>query len=149
MPILVAAGAAFLFAVVWWDMIFDSQVLRHPAGTLPPDVLATTSSYYRRCTVEGKPMMYLPVVVMPLVLAAITAEIARASVPAWLGWASLVLAACGVGGTAFFAVPRAQRLGRGQDAPDIQSTLARQVFLFHKLSAACWVVVIGLQLYAR
>ena len=31
-----AAGAAFLLAVLWFDLMFDVQVRRHPVGTLPP-----------------------------------------------------------------------------------------------------------------
>jgi hypothetical protein len=145
----VAAGAALLLAVVWWDMIFDSQVLRHPTGTLPPDVLATTSSYYRRCTVDGGPMMYLPVVVMVLVLIGIVLELVRSTIAPWVGWASLILAAWGVVSVAFIAVPRAQRIGRAQESPDILSGLARIVFKLHAAAAVCWIVVIVLQLCVR
>lgn len=35
-----AAGAAFLLAVLWFDLMFDVQVRRHQVGTLPPAVLA-------------------------------------------------------------------------------------------------------------
>lgn len=146
---IVAAGAAILFAIVWWDMIFDSQVLNHPTGDLPPDVLATTSSYYRRCTVEGRPMMYLPVVVMLLTLASIVCELLRHIGPAWVGWTSLALAAGGTVSVAFIAVPRAQRIARAQESPEVLSDLARFVFKLHALAAICWIVVIVLQLCVR
>ncbi len=147
--VIVAIGAAILLTVVWWDMVFDSQVLRHPTGTLPSDVLATTSSYYRRCTIEGAPMMYLPLVMMVVVLAAIAWELWKAAVTPWVGWLSLALAVWGVVSVAFMAVPRAQRIGRAQDSPDVLSGLARTVFRLHASAAACWIVVIVLQLCVR
>ena len=149
MPAFAAAGAAFLLAVLWFDLLFDVQVRTQATDPLPPDVLASISTYYRRVTIEGSPMMYLPVVVMPLTLGAIVAEIARAAVPPWLGWVSLVLAGSAVFATLFIAVPRAQRIGRAQESPEVLSALARRVFLLHSLGAASWIVVIGLQLYVR
>ena len=146
MTAIVVAGAAFLFAVLWFDLMFDAQVLKHPAGTLPPDVLAATSSYYRRVTVEGAPMMYLPVVVMLLTLGAIVCELVRHSVPAWVAWASLGLGGWAVVSVALIAVPRAQRIGRAQEPPETLSDLARLVLRLHALAAACWLVVIALQI---
>ena len=35
-----AAGAAFLLAVLWFDLMFDVQVRKHVGSTLPPEVLA-------------------------------------------------------------------------------------------------------------
>lgn len=145
----VAAGAALLFAVVWWDMVFDSQVLKHPAGKLPPEALATISSYYRRCTIDGAPTMYLPLVVMVLVLAAIVWELRTAAIAPWVGWASLALAVVAVIDVAFIAVPRAQRIGRAGEPPEVLSGLARTVFKLHAVAAACWIVVIVLQLCIR
>ena len=149
MPGFVAAGAAFLFAVLWFDLMFDVQVRRYPSGTLPPEILSATSSYYRRVTVEGAPMMYLPVAVMVLVLAAIVLELVKETMTPWVGWLSLVLAVWAVVSVAFIAVPRAQRIGRAQESPEVLSGLARAVFRLHALAAACWVVVIVLQLCGR
>ena len=141
-----AAGAAFLFAVLWFDLMFDSQVRRYSSGALPPEVLAATSSYYRRVTVEGAPMMYLPVVVMVLTLGAIVCELVRHIGPPWAGWLSLVLGGWAVASVAFIAVPRAQRIGRAQESADVLSDLARTVFRLHAVAAICWIVVIAVQL---
>ena len=149
MSLFVAAGAAFLFSVLWVDLMFDMQGRRAAADPLPPDVLASLSTYYRRVTVDGAPMMYLPVVVMPLTIAAIVVEIVRAEGPSWVGWVSLVLAVGAAGTTLFLAVPRGQRIGRALEPPEVLSALARRVFLFHSLGAASWIVVIGLQLSVR
>jgi hypothetical protein len=145
----VAVGAAILLAVVWWDLVFDSQVQRHPAGVLPPEVLASLSGYYRRCTVEGAPLMYLPVAVMVLVLAGIATELWKGWGLAWAGWASLAVAAAGVVTVAFLAVPRARRIGRATEGAEALSGLARTVFRLHLLAASCWAGVIVLQLGAR
>ena len=39
-----AAGAAFLLAVLWFDLMFDVQVRRHPTDPLPAEVLASISA---------------------------------------------------------------------------------------------------------
>ena len=59
-----AAGAAFLLAVLWFDLMFDVQVRGHAGGPLPPEVLASISAYYRRVTTEAWPMNRLVVLVM-------------------------------------------------------------------------------------
>src|SRR5262249_22775929 len=43
-------GGGFLLAVLWMDLMFDVQVLRHrrDRGDLPEDVLASIAGYYRR-----------------------------------------------------------------------------------------------------
>lgn len=149
MSLFVVAGAASLFTVLWVDLMFDMQGRKASSDPLPPDVLASLSTYYRRVTVDGAPMMYLPVVVMLLTIAAIVVEIARGEVPSWLGWVSLALAVGAAGTTLFLAVPRGQRIGRAQEPPEVLSALARRVFAFHSLGAASWIVVIGLQLSVR
>ena len=60
----VAAGAGFLLAVLWFDLMFDVQTHKHPADPLPPEVLASISSYYRRVTTEAYPMNRLVALVM-------------------------------------------------------------------------------------
>jgi hypothetical protein len=144
---LAACGAAFLFAVLWFDLMFDMQTSRTPSGPLPPDVLNAISTYYRRVTVEGAPMMYLPVLVMVLVLAVLILELVKDVVTPWVGWLSLALAVYAVASVAFVAVPRAQRIGRAQEPPDVLSALARLVLTLHSLAALCWIVVIVLQLF--
>lgn len=62
---IAAACAGFLIAVLWMDLIFDSQVLRHRgADVLPEPVLASICSYYRRATTTSRPMSYLIALVM-------------------------------------------------------------------------------------
>ena len=70
-----AAGAGFLLAVLWFDLMFDLQTRKHTRDLPPPAVLASISAYYRRVTTEAYPMNRLVALVMVLTLAAICAEI--------------------------------------------------------------------------
>jgi len=144
-----AAGAAFLLAVLWFDLMFDVQVRRHPVGTLPPAVLASISAYYRRVTTDAYPMNRLVALVMVLTLAAIVAQIVEGVTPWWIGWVSLVIAGSGFFPTLLRTVPNARRLGRAGDTPEEQSRLARAVYRAHTLSFARMFVVLCLQLIAR
>jgi len=36
-----AAGAGFLLAVLWFDLMFDVQTRKHAGDLLPPEVLAS------------------------------------------------------------------------------------------------------------
>src|SRR5690349_14535636 len=88
----VTAGAGFLLAVLWFDMMFDVQVLRHRGGELPENVLASISGYYRRVTTGARPMNRLVGLAMVATVVAIAVQIGRGDDPTWVGWASLPLA---------------------------------------------------------
>jgi hypothetical protein len=150
MHVFAAAGASFLLAVLWFDLMFDVQTRKHAASDLlPPEVLASISAYYRRVTTEAYPMNRLVALVMLVTLAAIGAEIVEGANPWWLGWGSLALAASGVVTTLRRTVPNARRLGSAADPADVQSTLARAVYRDHVFSFIRIILVLGLQLSAR
>jgi len=144
-----AAGAGFLLAVLWFDLMFDVQTRNHAGDPLPPDVLASISAYYRRVTTDAYPMNRLVALVMLLTLAAICAEIVQGEYEWWIGWGSLVLAGSGFVPTMTRTVPNARRLGSGKDSAEEQSRLARAVCRDHMLSFARMVVVLCLQLMAQ
>jgi len=74
--LIAAACAGFLLAVLWMDLIFDSQVLRHRgADVLPEPVLDSISRYYHRATTTSRPA------VAPASSAESTAAVLRISVP--------------------------------------------------------------------
>ena len=149
MHTFVAAGAGFLLAVLWFDLMFDVQTRKHIGNPLPPEVLASISAYYRRVTTDAYPMNRLVALVMVLTLAAIVAQIVEAADPWWIGWGSLALAGSGFVPTLTRTVPNARRLGSAKDPPDTQSALARSVCRDHLFSFARMSVVLGLQLIAR
>ena len=144
-----AAGAGFLLAVLWFDLMFDVQSRKHASDPLPTEVLASISAYYRRVTIEAYPMNRLVALVMLLTLVAIVAELVEGVHPWWIGWVSLALAGSGVVPTLTRTVPNARRLGRALDTPEIQSTLARAICRDHLFSFARTFLVLGLQLIAR
>src|SRR5216684_3009354 len=135
-----AAGAGFLLAVLWFDLMFDVQTRKY-TGDLPPEALASISAYYRRVTTEAYPMNRLVALVMVLTLAAICVEIVQGENPWWIGWGSIALAGSGFVPTMIRTVPDARRRGnRG---------LARAVCRNHLFSLARITGVLVLQLSAR
>src|SRR5262245_43695591 len=142
------AGAGFLIAVLWFDLMFDTQTRRHRGAALPDDVLASIRAYYRRVTSDARPMNRLISVVMLGTLAAIAAELANAATPRWLVLVSLAAAVSAIGLAAARTVRNASRLGRAVDARDVQTALARGIFRDHVYCLAAMAVVLSLQLYA-
>jgi hypothetical protein len=144
-----AAGAAFLLAVLWFDLMFDVQTRATSGTPLPPDVLTSISAYYRRVTTDAYPMNRLVALVMLLTLGTLIAEIVQGVRPWWVGWVSLALVSSGIVTTLSRTVPNARRLGSAKDTPEVQSTLARAIYRDHVMSFARTTVVLGLQLIAR
>jgi hypothetical protein len=144
----VCAGAGFLLAVLWFDLMFDVQVLRRPAGELQEPVLASIAAYYRRVTTTAAPMNRLVAAVMLATLAAIIAQIAAGQGPAWAGWASLALAAAPIGVAGARTVPSAVRLGTRADPPARQSDLARAVCRQHLFCFGSIAALLAVQLAA-
>jgi hypothetical protein len=142
----VTAGAGFLLAVLWFDLMFDVQVLRRRERDLPEDVLASIADYYRRVTTAARPMNRLIAVVMLATIAAIVGQLARGDEPRWVGWASLVFAAAPILLAAAHTVPSAVRLGARTDAIDRQSGLARSICRDHLLCAASIAALLAVQL---
>jgi len=144
-----AAGAGFLLAVLWFDLMFDVQTRKHAGDVLPPEVLASIANYYRRVTTDAYPMNRLVALVMVLTLAAICAEIVDDKNPWWIGWGSIALAGSGFVPTMMRTVPNARRLGSAKDSPEEQSRLARAVCRDHMFSFARMIVILILQLVGR
>ncbi len=145
---VVTAGSGFLLAVLWFDLMFDVQVLRHPArgGELPEEVLASIAGYYRRVTTSARPMNRLIAVVMVATVAAIGIQLAKGDSSPWLGWTSLVLAVSAISLAGAHTVPSAVRLGARTDPVAVQSRLARSIFRDHVLCLAAIASLLVLQL---
>jgi hypothetical protein len=142
----VTAGAGFLLAVLWFDLMFDVQVLGHHDGNLPEGVLASIAGYYRRVTTTARPMNRLITTVMLATIVAIVVEIVRGEPRRWVAWGSLVLAVAPIALAGIRIVPSAVRLGARTDAPERQSTLAIEIFRGHVLCAALITMLLALQL---
>jgi hypothetical protein len=144
-----AAGAAFLLAVLWFDLMFDVQTAGTAGRTLPPETLTSISSYYRRVTTAARPMNTIVSVVMLLTLVAIASEVIGKDHPAWIGVPSLLLATSAIALALLRTVRNAATLGRRQGSPQAQSDLARKVFYDHLYCLVAMTAVLTLQLASR
>jgi len=140
-------GGGFLLAVLWMDLMFDVQVLRHRAGDLPEDVLASIAGYYRRVTTLAQPMGHAIAAVMALTVVAVGAEIVRG--PTASGLASLPFCAGPIGLALARVVRNAVRLGSRSDPPAVQSALARGICRDHLLCLTSIAIFVAIQLAAR
>jgi len=145
MHAIAAAGAGFLIAVLWFDLMFDVQA-RLPGAALPEAVLASISAYYRRVTTEASPMGRLVSVAMLVTVAAIVGGLLRGEGPAWAQWASLAAAALGMGLAIARTVRNAVRLGAATDPLQVRTRLARTILADHLVSLTAMAVVLALQL---
>jgi len=139
--LIAAASAGFLLAVLWMDLIFDSQVLRYRRSEeLPESVLASIAADYRRATTTSRPMSHLIALVMAILLGALIIRFTTGDDPVWLIGVSIVATGLPIALAAGRTVPTAVRLGaRTGDAVD-QSRLARAVCVDHLL---CFVSLLG------
>jgi hypothetical protein len=146
MTAAVTGAAGFLLAVLWFDLMFDVQALRHAAGELPESVLTSTSNYYARVTTAARPMNRLIAAVMVATLAAIVVEIAGDDLRPWVAWASLALAGAAIVLAGARTVPNAVRLGAGTGATAERTRLARSIYRDHLLCLTAIASVLVLQL---
>ena len=129
---ILVACAGFLLAVLWIDLIFDTQIrLRAHGGEPVEDALASVSGYYRRATTTSRPMSTLIALVMGILLATLAVEAVRGARPGWM----MALSAALAGGPILLAlvrtVPNAVRLGRRTDLRAGQIRLARAILRDH------------------
>jgi hypothetical protein len=146
MHAFVAAGSAFLMAVLWFDLMFDVQVRGHVGGGLPPEVLDSIAAYYRRVTTEARPMGQVVGVVMLFTLAAIAVELVRGEGPVWRAAICLALGSGAVALALGRTVRNAMTLGGGDGAPDRRVRLAKQIYRDHLCCLAAMAAVTALQL---
>jgi peptidoglycan/LPS O-acetylase OafA/YrhL len=142
----ITAGAGFLLAVLWFDLMFDVQAGRHPTHRVPEEVLDSIATYYRRVTTTARPMNRLVALVMLGTLGSIIAQIARGDHPHWLGWVSLVLAAVPIVLAGAHTVPSAVRLGSRRDPIPRQQELAKAILRDHLVCALGILALLVLQL---
>ena len=143
MRAFVCAGAGFLLAVLWMDLMFDVQVLRRSVGGAEDEGerLASIAAYYRRVTTTARPMNRLVAAAMVATIAGIVVEVARRDRPGWAGWASLALAVMPVTLATVRTVPNAVRLGTRQDSLATQRGRALAIGHDHLL---CLAAITGL-----
>ena len=137
----------FLLAVLWFDLMFDVQVLQFPdtAVPLPDAVLSSIAGYYRRATTEAYPMNRAVGAVMVTAIVGSIWQAVRAR-RRGLAIVAAVLVAAAVTLAAARVFPNAVRLGSRADAVEHQSTLARAICTDHLWCLAAILLFTGLQL---
>jgi len=141
-----AAGAGFLWAVLWFDLMFDVQILRQHGTEVSEPVLASISAYYKRVTTDARPMNRLVALVMATTVGSAVAEVVGDRGPRWAAWASLALVVSAVALAGSRTVPRAVRLGTHRDPISVQSGLARSIFRDHLACLGAISALLVLQL---
>jgi hypothetical protein len=147
-PLVLSACGGFLLAVLWMDLMFDVQVLRHRDPELPEPVLSSIAAYYRRVTTTARPMGHLIAIVMLTAIVTLVIQIGSSHRPPWLPVASLLVGGGPVGLAAVRVVPNAVRLGARSDTVLQQSALARSICRDHVLCLIGIVAFVSLQLVA-
>ena len=139
--VLLAACGGFLLAVLWFDLMFDVQVLGHAGAPapLPDETLASIAHYYARVTTAAHPMQLMVAVVMLTAVSASVWNVVRAPREART-WIALALVATPVGLALGRVFPNAIELGTRAGTAAQQSALARSIFADHVL---CWLAIAG------
>jgi hypothetical protein len=144
---IIAAGAGFLISVLWFDLMFDVQVLRHRREPqVSETVLDSIAAYYHRVTTTASPMGRLVALVMVVVVVSLLVQAVRGCVPAWVSVVSIAAALLGMGLAIGRVFGRARRFGRQDDSREAQSALARSIFRDHLVCIAAMVTLLVTQL---
>ena len=144
---IVAAAAGFLIAVLWFDLMFDVQVLPHRRSTeVPQTAVESISAYYRRVTTTASPMGRLVGLVMIVLLAALVVQTASGDSPLWVGAVSIPAGLLAICLAVLRVFGRARRLGSRKDPVAMQSELARSIFRDHLICLAAMAILLATQL---
>ena len=144
---IITAAAGFLVAVLWFDLMFDVQVLRHRrVPEVPEDTLESISAYYRRVTTTASPMGRLVGLVMVVLVVALVVQAINGGAPTWVSVISIPAAIFAIGLAMVRVFPRAKRLGGRTDPLFVRSRLARSICRDHLICLAAMCVVVASQL---
>lgn len=155
MNLVLAAGAGFLIAVIWMDLMFDVLALGGRASSggsrersLPEKDLAAIAGYYRRVTTTAWPMNLLVSAVMAVLVLVLAGQLVRGEAGAAVTAGSLGLCGVPIALALVRVFPNAIRLGSRRDPPEEQSRLARAIAIDHVLCLAAMVAFLVVRLVA-
>jgi hypothetical protein len=141
---LVTAGAGFLLAVLWFDLMFDVQARRLEDADGEAR-LASIADYYRRVTIEAYPANRLVATVMLITIGGSILQLWRA--PSQRAFVAVVLVVAPVLLAGRRVVPNAMRLGARRDPLPTQRALARAIWRDHLACIASIATFLVLQLW--
>jgi hypothetical protein len=137
----------FLAAVLWFDLMFDVQVLGEPPGPLDEAILDSLAAYYRRVLVDASPMGRLVGITMLIGWVSVGFQLKRAELRGPLGSATAALLFVPTLLAGLRIVPNAVRLATRIDPIEQQSELARSILNEHVLCLVAILLFIALQLW--
>ena len=143
---VITAAAGFLIAVLWFDLMFDVQLLPRRDARSSTDALDSISAYYRRVTTTASPMGRLVALVMVALIAGLVTQAVRGDAPIWVSDVSLPAAAIGIGLAGARTFRAARRLGVQADAPDVRHRLGRGILRDHLICLTAMVTLLAAQL---
>ncbi len=147
MTAAITAATGFLIAVLWFDLMFDVQVVAHRGQPeLPETVLESISSYYRRVTTDASPMGKLIAVVMVVLLGLLVWQAIDGETSGWVSIVSFIGAGASIVLAQVRVVPNAVRMGARTDTPEVRTKLARGLFVDHLAFIDLMVIVLVVQL---
>lgn len=147
MALVSLAVAGFLAAVLWFDLMFDVQVLSQPSGLLDETVLASITSYYQRVLIDASPMGRLVGAMMLVGWVSVGLQLKRRELEGTLGWATAALFVAPTQLAGARVVPNATRLAGRTDSLEVQSELARTICFDHLFCLVAIGLFIALQLW--
>ncbi len=144
---LISASNAFLIAVLWFDLMFDVQVIRHRnASLLPTDVLDSIARYYKRVTTDAFPMGRLVAVAMLTLFVSLIVRAASEDATLLIDVLSIGATVVAVGLALARVVRDSVRLGAQTETQEVQTRLARGICRDHFICLAGMLVVFVTQL---
>ena len=145
----ITAALGFLAAVLWFDLMFDVQIVAHRRDpVVPEDTIQSIAMYYRRVTTDASPMGRLVAVVMIVLIGLLVWQTVADGTAVWVSAVSLVGAGAAIVLAIGRVVPNAVRLGARTDSLVAQSGLARGIFRDHVVFLALILAVLIVQLVA-
>ncbi len=145
----VLAASAFLVAVLWFDLMFDVQVLRHRSATeLPVEIVDSIRAYYRRVLIDSSPMGRLVGAVMVVFTSALVAQTVSGDVSSWVSIVSWIGFVFGPGLAAARVVRNARRLALGVEDHATNSRLARRICADHLVCLVAMTATVTAQFFA-
>ena len=142
----ITAAVGFLIAVLWFDLMFDVQLIGRRGDKHDTDAAVDSiATYYRRVTTDASPMGRLVGLVMLALLILLVVQATRAGTPGWVSLVSLIGAGSAVVLALTRVVPHAARLGSRADAPAAREVLARSILRDHVVFLALMIAVLVVQ----
>lgn len=142
----ITAAIGFLIAVLWFDLMFDVQLISRDDAAPDAAAVESIATYYQRVTTDASPMGRLVGLVMVVLFTLLVAQAVRDGTPAWVSISSLVGAGAAIVLALTRVVPNAVRLGARKDPPDTRAALAHGILRDHLVFLSLMVAVLVVQL---